>query len=126
MQINIKAKNFDLTDSLREFIEEKLGKDLQKFVEGMKHDPKMFIEVERTTNHHQKGEVFHAQAQLDLPGQDPVRAEAEEEDLHTAITEVKQEMERQISHYKGKREAKFKRGARRAKRDLNISKDAEF
>ena len=53
MIITIKAKNLELTDELRNFVEEKIG-SLEKFITLAE----AFVEVEKETMHHKKGKIF--------------------------------------------------------------------
>jgi len=110
MRIIIKATNIELTRSLRDFIEEKIG-ELEKFLEdilkkidvldGRKPRAEAFVEIGKPSRHHRKGDVFYAECQIPLPGKG-VRSEAEGEDLMMAIVEVKDELQRLLKKYKGK------------------------
>ncbi len=63
----------------------------------------VWVEIGRTTRHHQKGDIFRAEAQMRFPGKS-IRAESERDDLKLAITEVKDELQRELKKYKGKYE----------------------
>jgi len=112
MKIIIKTTNLDLTPSLNQYIETKIG-GLAKF---LKHNPlaEAFLEIAKTTKHHQKGPFFLAEVNLKLNGVD-FRSEAIEKDIRVAIDQVKDELQREIKKFKGKKEALYKRGARLAK-----------
>lgn len=107
MSIIIKTKKIELTADLQEFIEEKIGglkrftKILQKkdsFKKG--NDSRdFFVEIERTTKHHKKGDIFRAEARVHLPGKTLV-AISETDDLKRAIVEVKDELQQEIKKYK--------------------------
>ena len=121
MKISIKATNFKLTDSIYTYIERKIG-ELEKFIKKVgekdgsyKERPatEAWIEVGRTTRHHRKGNVFRAEAQIKLPGK-YLRVESENLDLHLAIDEVKDELQRKLTKYKGKKDAEYKKGTRKA------------
>ena len=60
------------------------------------------IEIEKESLHHRKGEVYAAEAIIELPGKKLV-AKAKEEDLQKAITEVEKELEIEIKKYKLKK-----------------------
>lgn len=102
MKIEISSKNFDLTPSITQYIEEKLGlieKHIQKLeLEGDLH---LKVHVGRTTEHHNKGEVYEASADLPVPGTN-LRAEDSSEDLHAAIDAIRDNLEREIEKYKAK------------------------
>lgn len=134
MQINIKSTDLELTDALKDFIDEKVG-SLEKFVQNIGddghsdgHSPtvEIFVEVSRTTNHHKKGDVFCAEIRMPLPGTDGVIVRAEEWDIHRAIDRARDDMQRRLKKYKGKRRAKFFRGALKMKNLSRINPLARF
>jgi len=101
MKINIK-KTTDLTPSLQTYIEEKLM-PLAKFIKHLdeKGDVEIWLEISRTTNHHRKGDVFMAAADLKLPGK-ILRGQAEAENIRTAIDEARNMLHMEIKKYKTK------------------------
>ena len=109
MRIIIKTTNIKLTESLKRFIEEKIG-GLGKFLEnvlkkedifdGKKPRANIYVEVGRLSKHHRKGNVFYAECQLSLPGKKLARSESKKEDLREAICEVKDELQRILKKYK--------------------------
>jgi len=122
MKINIKATNIELNDSLRFWVQEKLG-ELEKFlgvfgpgdlIAGEKEKIEFWVEIGKTTRHHLKGDVFRAEVQLYLPKKS-LRAEAVNTDLRTAINETKDELQREIKKYKEKRLGKARKRARMVK-----------
>lgn len=101
---------------MRDYIQEKIG-SLEKFAKIFqgknyyngffrKGKPRVevWVEIGRTTRHHQKGDIFRAEVQMRLSGRS-VRAESEREDLKLAVTEVKDELQRELKKYKGRAEA---------------------
>ncbi len=125
MKITIKATNIKLSPSIKSFVEEKIG-GLEKFLQKIKIDPlEAFIEIEKTTVHHRKGDVFRAEVQFCLPGQS-IRAESTKDDLHLAIDEVKDELQRKIKQYTQKQISKRRRGARAIKKLFHLSLAARF
>ncbi len=121
MKINIKATNIELDEALKVWVEKKIG-EIEKFLvdfgsrEYFKEKPNLEINVEigKTTRHHLKGDVFRAEAQLYLPKQ-IIRAEAVSDDLRDAICQIKDELQREIKKYKGKRISRARRWARKIK-----------
>ena len=116
MKIIIKTTNLELSQELRDYIQEKIN-SLEKFAKIFqdknyyngffsrgKPRVEVWVEVSRTTRHHQKGNIFRAEAQMRLPGKG-LRAESERDDLKLAIAEVKDELQRELKKYKGKAEA---------------------
>ena len=100
MQVDIKAKNIELTDAIRSAVMTKM-KSLEKKVAGFGESVTAEVEVGKTTHHHHKGEVFRAEVHVRLPGK-LVYAEKTHEDLYAAVNEAKREAERQIIDYKEK------------------------
>jgi len=100
MKINIKATNLDLTPSIVRYIEEKIS-STEKFLEKFenKSEAEVFVEIARTTNHHRKGEVFRAEANMELPGK-VLRADHEDWDIRVAIDKVKDKFQAEIKKYK--------------------------
>jgi ribosomal subunit interface protein len=121
MRINIKATNIKLDEALKIWVEKKIG-EIERFLADFgkdlyfKQKPQLeiWVEIGKTTHHHQKGEVFRAEAQLYLPKK-VIRAEAVSTDLRDAINEVKDELQREIKKYKGKRIDRARKWARRVK-----------
>lgn len=100
MNIIIKAKNLDLTPSIKEYIETKIG-SLDHFLTRFEDqsDIKTEIEIARTTNHHRHGDVFYAEANLHVPRK-ILRAEHSDADIHTAIDIIKNKLHQEIIKYK--------------------------
>lgn len=108
MRITIKTKNLELTPELGSFINKKIG-SLKKFLGSFQnhHLPvaggrelfETFVEVERVTNHHRKGDVFSAEAKLYTPGRS-LFAKVQGEDVMKIIHELRDELESEIRKYK--------------------------
>jgi ribosomal subunit interface protein len=105
MNINITAKNLELTDPLRVFISKKLesiSKLVGKWEE--KGAAEIDFEVARTTKHHHKGDVFYAEANLKLGRGEIIRAERSSDNIREAINMVKNVLKEEINEYKKKKE----------------------
>lgn len=103
MNLDIKATNLELTPSIKEYIETKiLG--LSKFIEKWEKigAVETRFELARTTNHHNKGDVYYAEINITLDGK-LVRAEASGEDAHAVIDKVKDTIKKEIAKLKGKK-----------------------
>lgn len=114
MQIDIKTKNITLTDPIRACVERKLA-GLSAKTARFGSSVSVEVEVGMTSKHHKKGPIFRTEVRVRLPGK-LVYAEAENLNLYLAIGEAKKEAERQVLAFKGGKDAKMKRGARKAKR----------
>lgn len=137
MKINIKTTKIKLDLKLKQFIEEKIG-ELEKFCNifqsekyfdtfftKRKPGSEAWIELEKTTRHHQKGPFFSTKCQIRLPGK-ILRSEVVSENLKQAIIEVKDELKKELRQYKEKQMALIKRGARVFKKELRLSSAARF
>lgn len=113
MKIIIKATGFELEEAARQKVEEEIA-SLEKFLPLLKEsDIEAFVEVEKTTRHHQTGPFFRAECQINLPGKS-LRAEAIRDSLDLALIEAKDEMQRQVKKYKNKRADIVRRSFRKA------------
>lgn len=123
LRIIIKSTNFSLTPSINEYVNSNL-RPLEKFFQGI-DEVDMRVEVGRSTFHHKKGEVFFAEANINL-GKRLLRAHAEAFSVQAAIDEVKDELKSEIFKFKGKKETVFRRGARSISKLLRLSPLARF
>lgn len=95
MQITIKAKKLDLTPALRQYAEEKVGK-LARFYDRISVAR---VDLERRL-HREKGDIFRAEINLDVPRRKVIRAEVEANDIYAAIDLVIPKLEKTISRFK--------------------------
>lgn len=108
MRINIKTDNLKLTPDIEDCINKKIG-GLEKFIPKFKKKSYSFekgkppyevwMEIGRADFHHQKGKVFKAEIQINLP-QKKLIASAFAEDLRQVITQVERELKQQLKKYK--------------------------
>lgn len=115
MQIILKGTHLDLTQSLRIYIEKKMGPlvNLVKRIDAA-GSAEFEVEVSRTTTHHHKGPVFRAEAHLRLPKKTFYVAE-ESYDIRAAIDVLKARLRQTLERYKEK-ELTAKGKARSARR----------
>lgn len=126
MIIRIKTTNIELNNALRVWVEEKVGElervlgkfadETDTFQQG-REKIELNVEIGRTTRHHRKGNVFRAEIQLYLPKKH-LRVSSKNIDLRTALIEARDALDRKIRKYKGKRLARARKWARRAKTKL--------
>jgi len=85
----------------------------------MKKDAEVqaWVEIGRTTKHHEQGDIFRAEIQIKTP-HSSLRAEFEDEDLYAAIDKARNEMQREIKNAHNKQITKFRKGARKIKNIL--------
>ncbi len=99
MQINkIKATNIDMTDAIKAYVEEKfLG--LAKFTINYEPAATADIEIGKTSEHHQKGEIYRCEVTMQIPG-DLLRVDVTAEDLYAAIDKAKDLLKEQLAEKK--------------------------
>ena len=121
MKIIIKTKNIDASPVLNNFIEKKFS-GLKKFINILKREDEIgktlaevFVEAERETKHHKKGEVFLVKAQVALPGRN-IMAEERADDLFEAVVKAKEELKLEIEKFKFKKIDKNRRKQRKFKK----------
>jgi len=120
MNIIIKAKNLELANWLKNVIKNKIG-GLKKFLKKLKKGQDVlfdtFVEVEKETRHHKKGDIFRTEVKIVLFGKDLV-AKAHGENLVKTIIDVKKELEMEIQKYKLKVIELPRRKYRKIKREI--------
>jgi len=132
MKIIIKTKDITLNKALQDFIYKKVGK-LNKFVKPFeksstdkgKSPVEIEVEVGRTTKHHQKGDIFRAEGQMFVSGEN-VRAEAVSEDLKKSVVEMQKDLKRELKKYKNKMATKTKKRRRFLKSITRFSPLSKF
>ncbi|OGE89066.1 MAG: ribosomal subunit interface protein [Candidatus Doudnabacteria bacterium RIFCSPLOWO2_02_FULL_49_13] len=105
MNISIKATHVDLTPSVKEYVEEKVG-SLAKFIDIMEAK----VELKRD-QHHQTGLVFGSDITLIIGGK-TMHAESEAEDIYAAIDLLVPKIKDQIEKFKDKKTSLWRRAAR--------------
>jgi ribosomal subunit interface protein len=125
MKIIIKTKNLELTNDLQKFIDEKIG-SIKKFIDVLKREDEIgktlaevFVEVQKETKHHNKGNIFYVKSRVYLPGREII-SEVRKDDLFKAIVEAKEELKMEIEKYKFKKIDKNRRQQRKIKKDVEI------
>lgn len=120
----MKATNLELTDSISAHVAERV-ESLGRMLRRWGDEAEAYVEIGRTTRHHRQGEVYKAEMNLRFPG-GLVRVVREETDIYMAIDRMRDEVLQELAKYKGKRRARFERGARIAKFLKSLSPAAWF
>ncbi|NBS41732.1 ribosome-associated translation inhibitor RaiA [bacterium] len=98
MQVNVKTLNMEMTDAIRQYIDEKTLA-IAKIVDEYDGAAMVEVEVGKSTNHHNKGPFMRAEMMLTMLG-NVFRAEEEREDLYEAIDVCKDDLKRQVVEHK--------------------------
>lgn len=119
MQINLQGKNFELTDTVRDYVLKKVT-NLEKLLSSIEEgggEVKVSFEVGRSTKHHKAGDVFHADCLINIKGKE-FYSSADREDIYQAIDEIKENLFNDIQKNKDRKQTLFKRGASSIKKML--------
>ncbi len=101
MQINIKATNLEYTQAIKDYIQTKMEM-LERYTGTKVKVINFDFEIEKTIGNQNKGEIFRAEANIQVPGT-ILRVEKTEKDLYKAIDKVKDHLEDVIKKYKEKK-----------------------
>jgi putative sigma-54 modulation protein len=118
MNLNIKTTNISLTPAIKDYFEKKLM-SLDKLVDFNRDDVLIQAELGKTTHHHRQGDIFRAEVNLRVRGNN-FRAVSEKEDLYAAIDEMKDMLNQEIKSGKEKRTSVVRRGAHKLKNLLRF------
>ena len=114
LNINLKAKNMNLTEAIRDYTEKRvtnLGKLLSKFPEKILVD----FEVGKIIGDQRSGKIFRADCKISIAGKD-FYSSSEQEDLYVAIDDVKEKLFQEIEKSQNKNRDLWRRGARSVKK----------
>jgi putative sigma-54 modulation protein len=103
MKLNIKATNLELTQAIRDYVQEKMDM-LDKYT-GSMDVINCDFEVDQTTKGKTKGQIFRAEVNLTVPGT-LLRIEKTEKNLYKAIDKVKDHLAQMIVKYKEKQQGR--------------------
>lgn len=117
--IKIRGTNLEVTDEIKDYLYDRL-EDVDRFLANTAGTKEAEVELERTTEHHESGNIFRAEIMIDLKGE-VLRAESEKEDIHTAIDDIKEEISRLVKKYKEKKQTKDRDKSRWFKKILRLS-----
>ncbi|MDQ5882827.1 MAG: HPF/RaiA family ribosome-associated protein [Patescibacteria group bacterium] len=115
MKILLSSQNLELLSAVQQRLEKKL-QTLERFTR--KFGPEVVLEVllVRDTKHHERGNIYSAQAKLKIPGKD-IFYEAEGTTLEEAVDKLKDNLKRLLIENKEKKESVWKKIAKIAKRE---------
>lgn len=112
MHTNIKSTGLELTSQIKDYINKRVS-GLDKFIHYKDESVQAWVEVGRTTRHHQTGDVFRAEIQIRVPHNEKgARAEAVNEDLYAAIDDAHDQMKLELEKIKDKKVSLARKGGR--------------
>jgi len=118
MNITVKSTHQELTQTMRELIEEKLSA-IEKLVGGPATPATLACEIEQSMSVERAGAKYRAEGNLSVNGK-LFRAQAESGTLEGAIDRVRDDIVRELQHAGGKRKGLLKRGGAALKRMLRF------
>ena len=111
MNITIKATNIELAETIRDYATRKI-ESLEKIIKN--NEAMVAIEVGKISNHHKTGIIYRAEVNISVNGKH-FRAVSAQEDIYTAIDDVRDELQREMTSRKDKTMRLFKKGAKKVK-----------
>lgn len=114
MRIQVRGLHTTLTPVIKEYAEKRFF-SLSKFVKN--NNIICEIELVKTTSHHKSGDIFKAEAIIDI-GKEHIYAVSEKTDLYQAVDDLRNELEQILSSRKEKKITLFRKGAYKIKNIL--------
>ena len=128
MKINFQAKGMESTLAIHDYVAKRVT-NLSKLLDKLEQTTGEILinfNVAKTTNHHKAGEFFHADCSV-LTKRGKYFSSEDKEDLYEAIDAVKENLFREISKDKDRKQTLFKRGATSVKKMMKgLSKRNPF
>ena len=104
MQIKIYSQNFDLTESFKEYLDEKIS-HLDKYQENI-----LDLQVSlKRDQHHKKGEVYSVEVKIVLPQKKFIIIKESDSDPRRAVDMVQEKIARQLIKNKNKNISKLRK-----------------
>lgn len=110
---NIKATNMELTPAISAYVEDKLSY-LVKYFDSKDDSASVNVEVGKTTDHHKQGDVFLAEINLEVSGNN-YYVKVEKDDLYAAIDVAKDKMVEELRRARSRKNSLIRRGGRAIK-----------
>lgn len=122
MKIDILAKDFDLTNKLEEYIQEKVesfDKILGEEKEG--EERRCDFRIGKNSESHKNGKIYFAEARVETPGKS-YGAKANGETIYEAIDALKDDILTKIRRKKDRKDSLIRKGGRKIKELLKFGK----
>ena len=119
MKIIVTGNQLEVTEAMQKYLEKKVGA-LEKFFDKIV-EARFTLGME--THHHNKGEIFFAEAKVIVPGKD-LFAKKTAKDIYAAIDIMKDELEAEVKKYKQQIRGNIKKN-QAATRELKGYQDSE-
>jgi len=113
MQVILTSKNFELTDSIKDYADKKFG-SLDKFFDKIIRAEVLISK----DGHHNKGDVYFCECKLEIPGPD-LFVSKDEPNMYKAIDKVSDHLAEELK----KRKEKVEEIAKQERRDTRDNKE---
>jgi len=113
LNIDIRAEEMELTEAIENAIQKKLGA-IEKYMGTVSEPKALRVSVGKISDHHKKGDIFKAEADLLVPGH-KIHAEINASELYAAIDLLKDELKNRLIKLVGATTSRHRAGAREAK-----------
>lgn len=97
MYINTQCVGMEITDAIKQYVEDKVG-DLPNYFENIQG---VDVIIGMESHHHNKGKIYFAEFNLQIPGKN-VNMKKQSEDLYKAIDKVRDHLKVELEKIKGK------------------------
>ena len=124
IQLNVAAWLIEVTENFRAFVEEKLLDALRGLGDTRLDAITVAIELERTPARRRKGNLFRAEATINLPRSAPVRVVEVSDSMEKAVIQLKHTLARELRSWR-ERLIGEKRSMTRSEREESMSRDVE-
>jgi ribosomal subunit interface protein len=114
---NVKATNIELTQEISDYLDKRL-QSIEKLIDLNDASAIFDVEVGKTTNHHQTGNIFRAEINLHIAGKQ-FRATAQAETILNAIDKTEKDIVKELRRAKGKKQRLLKKGGNAIKAFAN-------
>lgn len=114
--ITILCKDFDLTDAIKNYTEEKMS-SLYKYLNQDEDQIMFHVRMGKVSNHHNHGKIFYVEISLHMPEKNFV-VQLEAEEIYVALDLIKDELATNITHYKEKVRDLARKDAQKFKQEI--------
>lgn len=113
MKINLKGTSLSITSEISDYLNKRI-EGIEKFLPDDRDSYIIDVELGKTTNHHNAGDIFRAEININVGGK-TLRAVSERSDLFSAIDDMKDEINHELASFKGKRVSIIRKSGQKLK-----------
>ena len=119
MNLHTNVTGFEMTPAIQNYLDKRL-KNVKKLVSYAPGKQEIWVELEKTSQHHNKGNYFESRIDIALKNR-TIHEEERAENLYEAIDKMESKITRELKHYKDKFFSKELRQARKWKLLTHLS-----